>query len=353
VVAVACGIYWKKANEIPPRPASVASVTPKEIMEALARSKEAGAAKGGKGVLPVLPVEVRADLVFERTGPNALQVQISNKNDKPAKVSLKAGDVFENGEDSLVLLKPYKAEAAPGAKMTGDLVVAVTNSANQGTSGTFKGSPRTFSKLTALLRHLETNPDIPLPVVQTAVLALTEDAPVDLFAQFPRLQPQPSYSIRNFKVETAEIIAAAQTLRDIGVNATSLAQDPQLKIEAMMDRRSHDIASRYYGIGQESEWDFWRNQLLQGDPSTRHYALYGIARFYPDVALQMMPKWALEIRTMTHYRKAAIGALALTQKLEARQILQALERELSKENELAQYVGPALRYLEQNVHDAL
>ena len=97
----------------------------------------------------------------------------------------------------------------------------------------------------------------------------------------------------------------------------------------------------------------WRHELLEGDPGTRHYALYGIARFYPDVALQMMPRWALEQRTASHYRRAAIGALALTQRAEAGAILRTLERDLAQKGDLAPTVGPALRYLEQTTNDAL
>ena len=69
--------------------------------------------------------------------------------------------------------------------------------------------------------------------------------------------------------------------------------------------------------------------------------------------MQMMPKWALETRTASHYRRAAIGALGLTQKSEAKPLLQALEKDLARETELAQRVEPALRYLEQYLPNAL
>ena len=56
--------------------------------------------------------------------------------------------------------------------------------------------------------------------------------------------------------------------------------------------------------------DDWKNELLNGDQGTRHYALYGIARFYPEIALQMLPNWAREKRTARVFRLAAVQALA-------------------------------------------
>jgi hypothetical protein len=194
---------------------------------------------------------------------------------------------------------------------------------------------------------------MPIGAVQAAALAITEDAPVDLFARFPRPNAPDGKAGDNFKIDTVEIIAAIQLLRDIGVASSKLASDPQLKIEAMIDPQAHASAMKYYGIDPKSEWAYWRHELLEGDPATRHYALYGIARYYPDVALQMMPRWALEQRTAPHFRRAAIGALALTRKTEAGPILRALERDLAQENDLARKVDPALRYLEQTANDAL
>lgn len=67
----------------------------------------------------------------------------------------------------------------------------------------------------------------------------------------------------------------------------------------------------------------------------------------------MMPRWARETRTFPHYRRAAIGALALTQKSAAKPILQELGRDLAREKEMAQRIDPALRYLEQNLPNVL
>jgi hypothetical protein len=204
------------------------------------------------------------------------------------------------------------------------------------------------------MKHLESHPNLAQSIVQTAVLALGCDAPVDVFAKFPRVQSSTvSLDTAAYKVDTSEIIEALQLMRDAGVASCALGDDAQLKIEAMMDPRSHDLAMHYYGLDENSEWDFWKHELLQGDPSLRHYALYGIARFHPDVALLMMPKWVRERRTAHIYRLAAVGALALTHKPEAEPLLKSLQKEFAQETEVAESTDRALRYLQANINQPL
>ena len=112
----------------------------------------------------------------------------------------------------------------------------------------------------------------------------------------------------------------------------------------MIDGEAHGIAVSYYGIN--NEWSYWKNQLLQGDPSTRHYALYGIARFYPDVALQMLPKWARQETMSPVYRMSAVEALAQTGKADAIPILRELEREFGGTSDLGHAAHVAANYLD-------
>jgi hypothetical protein len=151
-----------------------------------------------------------------------------------------------------------------------------------------------------------------------------------------------------FRADTADLVSALTLLRSIGAreSAIALTIDPQLKIEAMIDPTSRPIAMRYYGIDSEREWEFWRSELLEGEPSTRHYALYGIARFYPDVALEMLPRWAREARTNPVYRLSAVQALADTQRPEALGILATLHHELGAETELGKAAKGAGDYLD-------
>src|SRR6478609_9449254 len=133
------------------------------------------------------------------------------------------------------------------------------------------------------------------------------------------------------------------TLRAIGARDADLALtiDPQLKVEGMIEPATRSAAMRYYGITPETEWAYWKTELLSGEPTTRHYALYGIARFYPDVALDMLPRWVRETRTNPVYRLSAAQALADTQKPEALPILRQLVNELGEHTELGKAANTA------------
>jgi hypothetical protein len=113
----------------------------------------------------------------------------------------------------------------------------------------------------------------------------------------------------------------------------------------MIDPASRSAAMHYYGIAPESEWDYWKTELLSGEPTTRHYALYGIARFYPEIALEMLPKWARETKTGTVFRISAIQALSDTQRPEALPILQRLADELGANSELGRTATGAAKVL--------
>jgi hypothetical protein len=344
-VAVGGGFYWKTSTAGP----AAQAVTPAESAKTIADAKQKA---GRKGTAAVAKTTAEVEMIFERQGTNALALKVKNPTQEPFAVSLAAGTVFEDGKSGVILLKPFEAKVEAGGNLDQDLAVVALSSANQSDTGKFTKTSKDEPRLAALLQHLESHSAVPVSVVQTAALAILEDAPAGLFARFPRPLAGDVPAIDSFRVDTYDIVAAIQLLREIGVDSSKLAQDAQLKVEATIDLKAHDIAM-YYGISREAEWQYWTRDVMGGDPTMRHYALYGIARFYPDVALQMMPKWAKEARIAPHYRRAAVGALALTQKPEARALLQALEQELAADTALAQKVEPALRYLEQNLPSPL
>jgi hypothetical protein len=88
---------------------------------------------------------------------------------------------------------------------------------------------------------------------------------------------------------------------------------------------------------------------LDGDPSIRHYALFGIARFYPEIALEMLPKWVREAKTHPVYRMSAIQAIADTQKPEALSLLLQLSAEVGPETELGKAAAQAATFLDQRL----
>jgi hypothetical protein len=352
-VAVAAGIGWKLTSPGPlPPPPDVKDVTPPELAAAIAESEKPAKKDRPKPAQTPAKTSPSASVNIDRTGMNTLQFSVANPTPQGLSISYEAGEIFDDGKAPVVILKSLAMEVPPGATDTKDVPVAAISSNDRGLMAKFSATSRQEPRLAPLIRHLEMHPDIPLNIVQVAVLAITEDAPLQLFARFP-VPSAASKDTELFKVRTVDLVAALALLRDAGVSSCRLLADAQLKVEAMIDPEAHAAAASYYSIDPKTEWLYWRHELLDGNPSTRHYALYGIARFYPDVALQMMPRWALETRLAPHFRRAAIGSLALTRRFEAAPILQALERDLAREKELAQCVTPALRYLERNISNAL
>src|SRR5436190_6300083 len=90
-------------------------------------------------------------------------------------------------------------------------------------------------------------------------------------------------------------------------------------------------------------------EFLEGAPAARHYALFGIARFYPDIALEMLPKWTRENKTHPVYRMSAIQALADTQRPEALVMLRQLAEELGAETDLGKAATQAAGFLDQRL----
>jgi hypothetical protein len=194
--------------------------------------------------------------------------------------------------------------------------------------------------------------EISSAAMQTAILALTENLPLSAFAKFAPLNGTASqHNTDAFRVETGDLLAALTALRESGAKMETLALtvDPQLRIEAMIEPLSREAAKRFYGISEEHEWDFWKHELLDGNPSTRHYALFGIARFYPDVAIEMLPKWAREAQTHPVYRLAAVQALADTQRAEALPILRQIATEVGRETELGKVATQSAAFLDRRL----
>jgi hypothetical protein len=288
---------------------------------------------------------------FSGNGREKLRLVVLNKGTAPLQLSIPLGQVFQSDLTSpVVVLQPMSMRIEPGRTRELEVRTAATRSTAKVAPANFEVSYTAVPKLEPLLRQLEMHPELTQGAVQTAVLALTENLPLSAVAKFTLAAGSlPSrFNTDSFRVDTFDLMGALVLLRDIGTREASLALtvDPQLKIESMIDPATRAIARRYYGIAAESEWEFWRRELLQGEPSTRHYALYGIARFYPDVALEMLPRWARETRTNPVYRLSAVQALADTQRPEALPILRALALELAGRPELATAATGAAEYLD-------
>ena len=178
---------------------------------------------------------------------------------------------------------------------------------------------------------------------------MTENLPLSAVAKFSSAIGglQSRFDTTAFRVEASEIVAALMILRELGRRDDQVAMsiDPQLKIEAMTDPKSRLLAMRYYGLTKETEWEYWKSELEGGALATRHYALFGIARSYPEIALEMLPKWAREVRTNGVFRRAAIQALATTERAEAVPILDQLAEDLGRYTEMGILAKKGAQYL--------
>lgn len=279
-------------------------------------------------------------------------VLLRSNSPAPWRVLIPAGQVLESGRNSVVVLRDAKVELAPGQRTEVRLHTAALHSSNKVVESQFKLSYQAVTKVQLFLTWLADHPEVSAPAAQTAVLALTENLPVNALSKFaPANGISGKFDTDAFRVETSDIVSALRALRDSGVGMQNIALtlDPQLRIEAMIEPLSREAAKRYYGIADEAEWEFWKHELLQGDASTRHYALFGIARFYPDIALEMLPKWAREPKTHPVYRLSAVQAIADTQRPEALPLLHRLGVELGPESELGKAAAQAAAHLDQRL----
>lgn len=289
---------------------------------------------------------------FRGNGRDKIRAVLTNKTDGKLVVRVTAGQMFESGSNVVIVTRAGEVEVRPGKAVEVTIQTAATRSANKVFEAPYTLSFGTLPRLDTLLAYAQERPELTAGAIQTAILALTENLPLSSVAKFTAAggDLQSKFDTSSFKTETGDILMALITLRAIGARDADLALtiDPQLKVEGMIEPATRSAAMRYYGITPETEWAYWKTELLSGEPTTRHYALYGIARFYPDVALEMLPKWARETKTLNVLRISAIQALADTQRPEALPILQRLTDELGAETELGRTAANAAKFL--NAH---
>lgn len=297
-----------------------------------------------------LPTAVQQGLVeclWRGNGKDRLVMDARNVSGEPLRLHLGAGQLLASVDSTIVMLKGQTLDFAPGADRHDEFQTVATSAANRVAGAEFHLSEGTLPDLSKLFAYVAEHPSATAGAVQTATLILTENLPLSAFAKFNELSAgaEGVQESQDFKVETADILSALMIVKDLGINRPlAVTIDPQLEVEGMIDPSAHGLAVSYYGINDE--WTYWKNQLLQGDPSTRHYALYGIARFYPDVALQMLPKWARQESMSPVYRMSAVEALAQTDKAAAIPILRELEREFGGTSDLGHAAHLAANYLD-------
>ncbi len=283
-------------------------------------------------------------------GRERMSAQLRNNSPTPLRVSFLTGQILESGRNRVIVTRGSTAELMPARTVELSLSTAALLSSNVVGNATYRLTYHNSERVEPFLKWLNENGTLTATATQTAVLALTENLTLRALAKFAQGTPGEG-STDAFRAETGDLLAALTALRDAGgkMETFAIAADPQLRIEAMIEPLSREAAKRYYGITENMEWEFWKRELLEGSPTTRHYALFGIARFYPDVALGMLPKWARESGTHPVYRMAAIQALADTQRPEALPLLRELATELGPTSDLGKAAAQSARYLDRRL----
>jgi gamma-glutamylcyclotransferase (GGCT)/AIG2-like uncharacterized protein YtfP len=270
-----------------------------------------------------------------------------NNSAQPLRLHLAAGQLLASVDSTVVILKSQTLDFDPHGVRHDELPTVATSSANKVIGAEYHLSSGELPDLDKLFAYVAAHPDARPGAVQTATLILTENLPLSAFAKFNELSAGTgnTQESQDFEADTIDILTALTIVQEIGIDRPlAVTVDPQLEVEAMIDPDAHALAIQYYGISDE--WAFWKNQLLHGDPSTRHYALYGIARSYPAVALDMLPKWARGETVSPVFRLSAVEALAQTGRPEAIPILRELEREFGGASNLGHAAHLAANFLD-------
>ena len=335
------------AEETPaPQPAPIAPIAAAPV----AAVAEPAAVEFEESELIAAVQQGTIEATLRGNGRERMTAKLRNNSPTPMRVTVATGQVLEGGRNRVVVTHSATAELMPARTVELNLTTAALHSSNMVGDAPYKLSYHTAERVDGFLQWAGEHRGISAPAMQTVVLALTENLPLKALAKFAAATPG-EHNTDAFRAETGDLLAALAALRDCGakMETFAIALDPQLRIEAMIEPLSREAAKRYYGINEKLEWEFWKHELLEGSPSTRHYALFGIARFYPEIALEMLPKWAREPQTHPVYRLAAVQALADTQRPEALPILRGLAGELGATTELGKAATQAANYLDKRL----
>ena len=367
LLVLAAWLYYVHVPKVPPAPKDLTKVLPRQLLEK-ANEAQLAVLRGNATSAPkTREVTTRGPAASAAPGPvatptaNGLTVtlaagkpgwlsgRVSGTASEGGKYEASAGTLFSNGKGDVVLLRNVSVDVPPGGGADLRLPVAQMSIGAGVLTGTFeRRADMAPEALQPLLKLIAYENNVPESVAQTAVLIVNDDVPLDVIASFPRLRPPALAKLgpQPFTVSPADLVAALALVRTAGIDpaTTAMMTEPQLKLMTILNPDSHAAAMAFFGMTEDAEWGFWKRQLLEGDPSLRHYALYGIARYYPEVALEMLPRWVREPNVYRNYRISAAWALALINDPRARDELRTLRRDLQNDPGLRQALDRALAH---------
>lgn len=297
----------------------------------------------------LVEVEMRGD------GHTILQVTAANLTKEPLELVFQGGMVLisDNQMAEALIPRAQSIFLKPAEALRANLDVAPGSCRNEHRVRPFLVSLHRYEVLEPYWDYLAQHPEVGPEAVRTGALIIKENLPLSAFAKFSLSSGPKPDTVREagLEVETRHIMEALFVLKKAGYPAERLAilVDPQLQLEALLDPLTRPAAKRYFAMTDSDEWTFWEAHLKTGSPSTRHYALYAIARFYPDVAIQMLPRWARFQEMSLPMRRAAILALAEVPRPEAEGLLAQLEYELGNSPALGSTVTQAMNYWAKHV----
>ena len=299
--------------------------------------------------------EGKAQVDMRGDGHALIQVTVANLTREPMELVFQSGMVLISDNQLAEALIPRSQSIflKPGEARRANLDVAPGSCRNEHRVRPYLVSLHRYEVLEPFWDYLAQHPEVGPEAVRTATLIIKENLPLSAFAKFSLSSGPKPDTVRDagLEVETRHIMEALTVLQRAGYPAERLAilVDPQLQLEALLEPLTRPAAKRYFAMTDSDEWTFWENQLKTGNPSTRHYALYAIARFYPEVAIQMLPRWARFQELSLPMRRAAILALAEVPRPEAEGLLAQLEYELGASPSLGSTVTQAMTYWEKHV----
>ncbi len=319
-----------RAGRATPQPAQQVEAAPEAEETEFIAALRAGGLKGA----------------FEGDGVRRLGVRLQNSAPQPVRTAIHAGTIFTTPDSvvQMVTTRTVPVELDAGESRAITIPSSALRLSNAPGAYALLPSETRLPVLERLWPALDKYSDASPETIQTAVLLLVEDPPLAHLARFKlspseRLDPAPP---KTFKVDTQDLMVALIVVTDVvPEKALTLFDSAQLRLESLIDPRSHDAALMFYNIDSDREWDFWKTELLHGDPATRHYALYGIARYFPETAFDMLPRWIMEPQAPLLFRQHAAYALAEIPREEVVRTLVQLESRLGAEPKLRTVVGRA------------
>ncbi len=352
IVVVYHFIFESQRANIQNESKALAEVLPGQLQTAYLE-KQAEKKQAGEEQIAAEEAAAQAELTatFRGNGIDLLEVQVVNPKTAAESYELKAGTLFQSYNDSVMLVENLNESIEPGATVEYKLKTVPLGLNNQQLEGPYRIIEQTPFQLEPLTDALSTGSNLDEEKLALAAIILFNNPSLSEVADFPVADSgeQAGSSVPvSSRRSAAEVIDALLLLRGLNIETggLKLATDTQLKLEALVKLDSNESAREFYGLAdRRRHWAYWKQLLLTGDPRFRHYSLYGIGRFFPEVAVQMMPNWAANRRITPIYRLSAVYALGLSEKPEALQQLQSLAKRYPAQTNMGRATREAAQYI--------